>query len=114
MQSAISESRQYKLAPTYQERIIPYLKEMTERQISKGLIRWIHPFEHFYVKVTNLFTRGDERVSEFRDLIIPGKGHTLGRGEDSVEGISQGTPPSTQTSLRQPTESDLAREKLAA
>jgi len=46
----------YKLAPMYQGRVLPYLREMTERQIQKGLIR------------------GNEEVTRFRELVekIPG------------------------------------------
>jgi len=72
----------YKLAPTYQERMMPYLREMTERQIARGLIR------------------GDEQVSDFRKLL-----------ERTKEG-SASEPPSTQTSLRYPTESELALKAM--
>ncbi|KAL5498789.1 hypothetical protein ACEPAH_2144 [Sanghuangporus vaninii] len=65
----------YKLAPLYQERTIPYLKELTKQQIEKGLIR------------------GDEDVSKFRDLIDTSAGQIY---------------PNTQTSLVDPTESELA------
>jgi len=71
----------YKLAPTYQERMMPYLREMTQRQIAKGLIR------------------GDERVSEFRNL--------LSRTKMATEKGGSPIPPSTQTSLRFPTQSEL-------
>jgi len=63
----------YKLAPVYQSRVLPYLREMTERQIQKGLIR------------------GDEEVALFRELVEK--------------------PPSTQTSLASPTESEQAIEQ---
>lgn len=68
----------YKLAPVYQDRMIPYLQELVKRQIEKGLIR------------------GDEDVSRFREL------------------IKDGEPlPSVQSSLVNPTESEIAvqREK---
>ncbi|KZT37993.1 hypothetical protein SISSUDRAFT_1047708 [Sistotremastrum suecicum HHB10207 ss-3] len=69
----------YKVAPAYQERLMPYLKEMTTRQIERGMIK------------------GHEQVAEFRSL---------------VEGTK---PPSTQTSLAFPTESELAlKEKEKA
>ncbi|PAV19140.1 hypothetical protein PNOK_0598400 [Pyrrhoderma noxium] len=45
----------YKLAPVYQERMMPYLHELVERQIKNGLIR------------------GDEDVSRFRELIKKGE-----------------------------------------
>ncbi|KLO20043.1 hypothetical protein SCHPADRAFT_934662 [Schizopora paradoxa] len=41
----------YKLASVYQGRVLPYLKDMTERQIQRGLIR------------------GDEEVARFRELV---------------------------------------------
>ena len=35
----LSYRYQYKLAPVYQERMMPYLHELVERQIKNGLIR---------------------------------------------------------------------------
>ncbi|KAF8575224.1 hypothetical protein K439DRAFT_1623749 [Ramaria rubella] len=67
----------YKLAPLYEAKVIPYLQELTQRQIDKGLIRISTP------------NRGDENVADFRTL------------------IKDGRYPSTQTSLSGPTESEL-------
>ncbi|KAK9894462.1 hypothetical protein P389DRAFT_186346 [Cystobasidium minutum MCA 4210] len=41
----------YKVAPAYQEKMIPYLNELTQSQIERGLIQ------------------GDENVADFRDLV---------------------------------------------
>ncbi|KAI5120885.1 hypothetical protein M0805_002985 [Coniferiporia weirii] len=65
----------YKLAPVYQERMMPYLRELTAQQIEKGLIR------------------GDEDVSKFRELIQVSEGQSY---------------PNTQTSLVNPTQSEMA------
>jgi len=46
----------YKLAPLYEHKAVPYLREMTKRQIEKGLIR------------------GDEDVATFRELIRVSEG----------------------------------------
>lgn len=31
----------YKFAPKYRERLVPYLQELTQQQIEKGLIRYV-------------------------------------------------------------------------
>ncbi|ORY91691.1 hypothetical protein BCR35DRAFT_298965 [Leucosporidium creatinivorum] len=41
----------YKLAPVYQDKMLPYLRELTQSQIDRGLIK------------------GDEEVADFRDLV---------------------------------------------
>jgi len=45
----------YKLAPMYQDRLLPYLEELHAEQIRKGLIR------------------GDEKIGEFRSLVKDGE-----------------------------------------
>ncbi|POY75267.1 hypothetical protein BMF94_1637 [Rhodotorula taiwanensis] len=45
------ELMKYKLAPCYQDKLLPYLAEMTQSQIDRGLIK------------------GDEDVANFRDLV---------------------------------------------
>ncbi|BGP17510.1 hypothetical protein JCM10213_008244 [Rhodosporidiobolus nylandii] len=50
-ENAPEDLMKYKLAPCYQEKMLPYLKELTQSQINRGLIK------------------GDEDVSNFRDLV---------------------------------------------
>ncbi|GAA6036704.1 hypothetical protein JCM8097_003438 [Rhodosporidiobolus ruineniae] len=50
-ENAPADLMKYKLAPCYQDRLLPYLKELTQSQIERGLIK------------------GDEEVSNFRDLV---------------------------------------------
>ncbi|GAA6019628.1 hypothetical protein JCM10207_006947 [Rhodosporidiobolus poonsookiae] len=50
-EKAPADLMKYKMAPCYQDRMLPYLKELTQSQIDRGLIK------------------GDEDVSTFRDLV---------------------------------------------
>ncbi|GAA5913255.1 hypothetical protein JCM6882_000044 [Rhodosporidiobolus microsporus] len=50
-ENAPADLMKYKLAPCYQDKMLPYLKELTQSQIERGLIK------------------GDEEVSTFRDLL---------------------------------------------
>lgn len=67
-----SELMKYKLAPVYQNKMLPYLKELTKSQIERGLMTWVfHLF--FSSELIRIYTdkshnSGEENESDFADF----------------------------------------------
>lgn len=75
-EKAPADLMKYKLAPVYQEKMLPYLKKLTQSQIDRGLIKCVFLFSLLPSSPVSLtcfsflrHNRGDEDVSNFRDLL---------------------------------------------